>query len=247
MRATVMTRRGDRDMHGPVAQLVEAAKRHDVQLCMDADEAAKHNLDDGTIDVCPVSQDVDICIVLGGDGTILGAMRAYAETVTPVFAVNFGEVGFLATMDPDGIRGGPRAGLHPPLRHDGHAGRHAQAPGGRLGRLQRHLRPPAPGPPRRRPRLRDRRGGDRARPLRRPRGRDPGRLDGLQPRQRRPRAGLGRGGLRRLLHRAALLHCARTGSRARRRADDQQPRARRRGRGPRRRPADLRAARAAST
>ena len=32
----------------------------------------------------------------------------------------------------------------------------------------------------------------------------PGGLDGLQPRQRRPGAGLGRGGLRRLVHRAAL-------------------------------------------
>jgi len=106
MKATVMTRRGDRDLRGPVTELMEAAQRHGVTVCMTEEEAAKHQLAPGTVDVCRVSQDVDICIVLGGDGTILGAMREYAETVVPVFAVNFGEVGFLATMDPEGIREG---------------------------------------------------------------------------------------------------------------------------------------------
>ena len=38
---------------------------------------------------------------LGGDGTILRALRRYAGTSVPVFAVNFGEVGFLATIDPE--------------------------------------------------------------------------------------------------------------------------------------------------
>ena len=41
--------------------------------------------------------------MLGGDGTILTALREYAGTGVPVFAVNFGEVGFLATLDPDGL------------------------------------------------------------------------------------------------------------------------------------------------
>ena len=36
---------------------------------------------------------------MGGDGTILSGLRAYAGTEVPVFAVNFGEIGFLATVD----------------------------------------------------------------------------------------------------------------------------------------------------
>src|ERR671931_1167853 len=54
----------------------------------------------------PISTDVDLCVVLGGDGTILSALRQYVCTQVPVFAVNFGEVGFLATIDPDGLDAG---------------------------------------------------------------------------------------------------------------------------------------------
>jgi NAD+ kinase len=46
--------------------------------------------------------------VLGGDGTILRALQLYAGTGVPVFAINFGEIGFLATVErgdsDDGIR-----------------------------------------------------------------------------------------------------------------------------------------------
>ena len=108
------------------------------------------------------------------------------------------------------------------VRDDGAAGDHGRAPRRRLGRVQRHLRAPPAGQARRRPRLRARRRGDRPRALRRARGLHAGGLDGLQPRQRRPGAGLGRGGLRRLVHRAALVHRAGAGRRAERRADDPQ-------------------------
>lgn len=53
----------------------------------------------------------DLCIVLGGDGTILTALRRYSRTNTPVFAVNYGAVGFLATVDPDQLEPGLRRAL----------------------------------------------------------------------------------------------------------------------------------------
>jgi NAD+ kinase len=46
--------------------------------------------------------------VLGGDGTILTHLRTFAGTGVPVFAVNYGAIGFLATVEPweldDGMR-----------------------------------------------------------------------------------------------------------------------------------------------
>ena len=50
--------------------------------------------------------EVDLCIVLGGDGAILGGLRRYAGTDVPVFAVNYGHVGFLATVDPGEVGDG---------------------------------------------------------------------------------------------------------------------------------------------
>ena len=104
MKVTVMTHRGGRDTSNAVHVLVDAARNEGVTLVVDEGEAYKHALrpQDG-IEVAPAPADADLCIVLGGDGTILTAMRHYAGTAVPVFAVNFGEVGFLATVDPDGL------------------------------------------------------------------------------------------------------------------------------------------------
>jgi NAD+ kinase len=85
-----------------VEALVAAARAEGVTLRLDAEETAKHDLEGGDwIELeAPVSDDVELCIVLGGDGTILRALRRYAGTSVPVFAVNYGEIGFLATIDP---------------------------------------------------------------------------------------------------------------------------------------------------
>src|SRR4051794_41864977 len=58
-----------------------------------------------------VSDDVELCVVFGGDGTILRALRRYAGTSVPVFAVNYGEIGYLATIDPDEEADGLRTGM----------------------------------------------------------------------------------------------------------------------------------------
>ena len=117
-RVTVLThqrpgadRRGDR-------QLVADARREGVELRFDAEEAAKHAVtaEEGVVARRERPPDVDLCIALGGDGTILRALRRYARTGVPVFAVNFGEVGFLATVDPDEMSRGLRAGVRGRVR-----------------------------------------------------------------------------------------------------------------------------------
>ncbi len=53
----------------------------------------------------------DLVVSLGGDGTILAALRRYAGRDVPVFAMNFGEIGFLATVERDGLDNGFRRAL----------------------------------------------------------------------------------------------------------------------------------------
>jgi len=104
--ATVLTHRRGRETTEAVRGLLGAARRAGVTLRFSADEAEKHGLIAGAgVEIREVSRDVELCIVLGGDGTILTALRHYAGTGVPVFAVNYGEVGFLATLDPDGLEG----------------------------------------------------------------------------------------------------------------------------------------------
>jgi NAD+ kinase len=56
----------------------------------------------------------DLCLVLGGDGTILRALRGLAGTDVPVLGVNLGTKGFLAAYEVGEIEVGVRAAL------DGH-------------------------------------------------------------------------------------------------------------------------------
>jgi NAD+ kinase len=85
--------------------LQAAAQEAGATLLFDEEEAAKHGV--------PFSNGdgAELCIVLGGDGTILKALRTFAGTGVPTYAVNFGEVGFLATIDPDDVREGFRRAL----------------------------------------------------------------------------------------------------------------------------------------
>jgi NAD+ kinase len=101
----VLTHQRTAEVAPAMARLIEDARAHGVQLRFDPAETRKHGLqadEDGVIAVDADPRDeVELCVVLGGDGTILRGLRSYAGTVVPVFSVNFGEVGFLATIEPD--------------------------------------------------------------------------------------------------------------------------------------------------
>jgi NAD+ kinase len=103
--ATLFTHRRSSETHAAVGLLLEIARRRRVSVRLSHDEARKHDVQPAPfIEILEdPGNDIDLCIVLGGDGTILTALRRYAGTGVPVFAVNYGEVGFLATIDPDGL------------------------------------------------------------------------------------------------------------------------------------------------
>jgi NAD+ kinase len=108
--ATVFTHRRPDETGPAVMKLLEIAREVGAVLSFDPVETRKHGLQpaEGLELDAPVKPDVDICFALGGDGTILSALRTYACCNVPVFGVNFGEIGFLATVDRDQAEDGFR-------------------------------------------------------------------------------------------------------------------------------------------
>ena len=102
------TRPGDT---GPaLRRIVELAKEANVEVRLPEGEIEKHGLVPGAVQA-PTDDallDTGLAVVLGGDGTILTHLRKFAGTEVPVFAINYGAIGFLATVEPweldDGVR-----------------------------------------------------------------------------------------------------------------------------------------------
>jgi NAD+ kinase len=98
---TVFTHQYPGDTKEAVQRLIQAASRKGVQLRFPPGEGEKHDVGDYSncaVDV-PVDGETDLAVVLGGDGTILSALRSFAGSPTPVFALNYGAIGFLSTVD----------------------------------------------------------------------------------------------------------------------------------------------------
>ena len=77
-----------------LVRLRTLAKERGVELVLPDDEVAKHG--DGAGGEV---MDADLVVVLGGDGTMLRALRRFLGSSVPVIGVNFGRVGFLASVE----------------------------------------------------------------------------------------------------------------------------------------------------
>jgi NAD+ kinase len=95
-----------------VAVATAATREAGWRLVATTAEIEKHShAADGVEQVDSLPADPDLCLVLGGDGSILYALRRFAGTKVPVFGVNFGTVGFLAAVERDDAAEGIRRAL----------------------------------------------------------------------------------------------------------------------------------------
>jgi NAD+ kinase len=101
-RAAVITHGKPETIGAALARLQAVAAERGVELLFPEEELEKHGLsgDAGGVG------GADLAIVLGGDGTMLRALRRFLGTGVPVLGVNFGRVGFLAAMDADALEEG---------------------------------------------------------------------------------------------------------------------------------------------
>ena len=96
-RAAVVTH-GKRGAIGPALERLEkVAREAGVELLLPDDEVAKHGVGERDADLASA----DVAVVLGGDGTMLRALHRFLGSDVPVVGVNFGRVGFLASVGPE--------------------------------------------------------------------------------------------------------------------------------------------------
>jgi NAD+ kinase len=111
---TVFTRRNPAHTAAALDRVIELGVDAGIEVRIPAEEVEKHGLKerDGTVLGADPEGDTDLAVVLGGDGTILSTMRRFARRGIPVFAINFGAIGFLATVESADIDGGIRRALN---------------------------------------------------------------------------------------------------------------------------------------
>ena len=101
-RAAVITHGKPGPIGPALARLEQVARDAGVELLMPDEEVAKHGVGRPEPDLASA----DLAVVLGGDGTMLRALQRFLATSVPVIGVNFGRVGFLASIQPDELESG---------------------------------------------------------------------------------------------------------------------------------------------
>lgn len=98
---TVFTHEFPEQTGEAIQRLIDAAVEAGVEVQLPEVEVTKHQLRprEGVVFGADPAGDTELAVVLGGDGTMLRALRAFAGRKVPVFAFNFGAIGFLSTVD----------------------------------------------------------------------------------------------------------------------------------------------------
>jgi NAD+ kinase len=103
-RAAVVTHGKPETIGAALSRLQSVAEEVGVELLFSDEEIEKHDL----AEAGSGKDGADLAVVLGGDGTMLRGLRRFLGTGVPVLGVNFGRVGFLASVEADGLEEGLR-------------------------------------------------------------------------------------------------------------------------------------------
>jgi len=111
MKIAIYSRGLDLTTPNPLALLLDALAPHDVQIHVFHQLLLHADLPPQTIAALipfKVSSDldasIDCMISLGGDGTMLDAVTLVKDTGIPILGINFGRLGFLASISPDALQ-----------------------------------------------------------------------------------------------------------------------------------------------
>jgi NAD+ kinase len=89
-----------RDVTDVVRTVVQWAGSHGAEVLVRAEDAARAGADVRPVDAAELAAACDTVVSVGGDGTMLGALRQVADRPVPVLGVHLGRLGFLVEVQP---------------------------------------------------------------------------------------------------------------------------------------------------
>src|ERR1700679_1597394 len=98
LQAAIIAKPQKPELAGILRDLVAWLTARDYHYLVDPDSAAYINAPNPVERVDMPRHKPNLVIVLGGDGTLLAAARAFARTTTPILSVNLGSLGFLTEI-----------------------------------------------------------------------------------------------------------------------------------------------------
>jgi NAD+ kinase len=108
---SILTHQAVDETSPAVHRVIDSLLGAGIEVRADSEEAQKHGLtarEGLTLGADPTDDGTELAVVLGGDGTMLRAMRTFAGRGVPVFSFNFGAIGFLAAVERDDLDDGIR-------------------------------------------------------------------------------------------------------------------------------------------
>lgn len=108
MNVAIYSRGVDLDQQQSLIDLIAELDRHGITIYIFADLIKKFNLSnlvstpmiafESSLDL---HNNIDCLISLGGDGTVLDSITLVGDTLIPILGINYGRLGFLATISKD--------------------------------------------------------------------------------------------------------------------------------------------------
>jgi NAD+ kinase len=96
--AAIISRPSRAEIARTVPELLKWLQAHGYQVIVDPETAKHSNGEEKVLRSEMSSRPLDLVVVLGGDGTLLSAVRATAASDAPLLGVNLGSLGFLTDV-----------------------------------------------------------------------------------------------------------------------------------------------------
>ena len=101
--AVIVSKVYKRPVSGAIRDIASKLTKLDVKVYLEANTSVGFNIPEIESITRRQMRDLDLIIVVGGDGSVLGAARTLVDLKVPVLGINRGHLGLLTDVNPDNL------------------------------------------------------------------------------------------------------------------------------------------------